>query len=216
MDMQVGHFEPDGNVIYLPVGFRPSLFLLCEIGVTNPIFYIWWGQTEGDEASGSIDGIKIVGGSGTFDKLSDAGGFADYDTGSQGPTISQWVADTANVVRTATAHGSYVKPTTSGTDDNGLVADREAVYECVAGSSDLKTHATTEPTWPSQVGGQVIDDVLTWEKVDDAAIKRIGYEGIRIAGALMTDGQEMYYAAWLCVEKDWGDVAGWTSGVYDS
>ena len=35
-------------------------------------------------------------------------------------------------------------------------------YECTARAGDYKTHATTEPTWPTVVGNTVVDDQVTW------------------------------------------------------
>jgi len=35
-------------------------------------------------------------------------------------------------------------------------------YECTAAAGDKKTHATTEPTWPTTEGETVVDDQVTW------------------------------------------------------
>jgi len=59
-----------------------------------------------------------------------------------------WTADTAMEV------GDIVVPTEGL--ENGFR------YECTAAAGDKKTHATTEPTWPTQEGATVVDDQVTW------------------------------------------------------
>ena len=59
-----------------------------------------------------------------------------------------WVADTA------TTPGDVVVPTSG--KENGFR------YEATAVAGDTKTHATTEPTWPTTEGGTVVDDQVTW------------------------------------------------------
>jgi len=61
-------------------------------------------------------------------------------------TIADWAADTV------TAIGARVIPTT----ENGFF------YQCIARTGDYKTHGTTEPTWPTVPGDQVVDDAVTW------------------------------------------------------
>lgn len=58
---------------------------------------------------------------------------------------ADWAADTV------TAVGKVVRPTTK----NGHW------YKATARSGDFKTHATTEPTWPTD-GSTVTDDAVTW------------------------------------------------------
>src|SRR5574343_1331324 len=60
-----------------------------------------------------------------------------------------WVADTV------TALNSYIKPT----------VDNTYYYKCTARSSDYKTHATTQPTWPTTIGATVVDDAVTLTKI---------------------------------------------------
>lgn len=202
----VGHFEPDGDLIYLPLGFIPDFFMLCEVGTANPLFYWWWRRMQLDEASGSQEGVIDTGGVKT--KSADDEGIVAYDSGSRAPTISTWTADTAMTAKTSTAHGTYIRPTTSSD------MDRDAIFECVASSGDTKTHATTEPTWPAAIGEQVVDDLVTWERVN-VPLLRAGYQGVRIAGNPQSNGQEMYYIAVQSDDAiDHGDVVGWTGGVY--
>jgi len=59
-----------------------------------------------------------------------------------------WTADTEMAV------GDIVVPTAGL--ENGFR------YECTAAAGDKKTHATTEPTWPTTVGDTVVDDQVTW------------------------------------------------------
>ncbi|MHC4322709.1 MAG: hypothetical protein ACYSUX_00385 [Planctomycetota bacterium] len=201
--IKVGHFEPDGGLINLPIGFIPDFFFLAEVGATNPILYYWWRLQEQDEASGSQEGIIDTAGTKTL--AADAGGITAYETGSQIPTVEEWTQarSSAATARTATAAGTYIKPTVSNDQDRG------SIYECVTAG----TGAATEPTWPSADGEQVTDGTTVWEKVN-VSKQRAGYQGVVIAAALMTNGQEMYYKAEQADQAvDHGDVDGWASGV---
>lgn len=200
----VGHFEADGALIYLPIGFIPDYFKLVEFHTnTNIIFYEWWRRMEQDQASGKLEGISIT--EGVTANLADSGGIVAYDSGSQAPTIATWAASTAYTARTATADGSFVRPTTSST------TDRDAIFECVTAG----TSGSTEPTWPAGTGEQsASDNGVIWERVNEP-LRRAGYQGVRIAAALMTDGREYYYLALQADDAyDHGDVVGWSGGVY--
>jgi len=208
MKMQVGHYEADDGDVYLPIGFKPSLFLLASM-VTNPVLYLWWGQQYTDMASQSKEGIILVGGSASALNADDAG-IQSYDSASQKPTITEWSSGATVVARTATTPGTYYRATATGVDDNGLIVDRSAIFECVAST----TTASTEPVWPSQIGDVgPSDNGVYWEKVDDVALRRVGYQGVLVADDLNSNGEEMFYAAWLCDEVDLGDVDGWTGGI---
>jgi len=61
-------------------------------------------------------------------------------------TYSVWVADTV------TAVGGRVIP----------VAANGYFYEAISISGDFKTHATTEPVWPTILDDQIVDDAVTW------------------------------------------------------
>jgi len=201
--IKVGHFEPDGGLINLPLGFIPDYFMMAEMGATNPLFYHWWRAQESDEASGSQEGILDSGGTKT--KLSDAGGITAYSTGAQTPTIEEWTTARASAAtaRTATAPGTYIKPTVAN------VADRGSIFECVTAG----TGGGTEPTWPVADGENVTDNSVVWQKVN-VSLQRGGYQGVVIAAALMTDGQEMYYTALQANQRvDHQDVDGWTDGI---
>jgi hypothetical protein len=163
-----GHLEPDGSIIYVPVGFIPDFLFAVEYGVTNPLLYYWFGNEE--EA---------------------AAGFAGYDTKTSGPygitatpaAIADWVASTAYGARSATAHGDYVRATSTGTDTNGLVVDRSQLFECVTAG----TSGSSEPTWPANIGGNsASDNGVVWQKVTDVPTFEGGYKGFSIAAALMT------------------------------
>lgn len=209
----VGHFEPDGGLIYLPIGFVPDLFRMQEMGATNPLFYTWYERQEDDEATGSQEGILDSGGTKTL--LADDGGFAAYDAGSELPTVTEWSAGATVVARSATAHGTYMKATVSGVDANGNEIDRSAIFEVTANT----TTGATEPNWPTVVGESAVDNhasPVRYEKVN-VALFRGGYKGVRIAAALMTNGQEMYYEAIQADQsKDLEDVDGWTGGIKDA
>lgn len=214
--INVGHFEPDGNTIYLPIGYVPDFFLLCELGATNPLFYYWWEMMEDDEAAQSQEGV--IDSAGTKTKAADDAGIAAYDLGTDLPLIYVWAASTTTLTqkdsggatttktaRTATAHGSYIIPTTSSD------MDRDAVFECVTSSGNT---GATEPTWPASIGDQIADGNNVWERVNVPTF-RGGYQGVSIEDNIQTDGQEMYYLALLADSAiDHGDVLGWVGGIY--
>ena len=214
MQMKVGHFEPDGAIVYLPIGFVPDLFLLVEVGATNPMIYIWFERQEDDEASGSQEGVQINGADGVVTLLGDAAGIIAYDAAANAPTIEEWTQARGNAAtaRTSTAAGTLIKGTVaSGVIGDGSPVDRSAIFECVTAG----TSAATEPVWPEEVGAQVVDSSVVWELVVDQPLKRVGYQGVTISATPQTNGQEMYYAAFEADRsKDHGDVDGWPSGVY--
>ena len=203
--IKTGHFESDGGLINLPVGFIPDILDMDEVGTTNPDHVRWYRLQEQDEASGSQEGMITNGADGVITKLADAGGITAFNAGSQTPTVTTWtkaVGDAATA-RTATAAGTYVKPSVAS------VADRGSIFECVTAG----TSSATEPTWPDADGGQVTDGTTVWEKVT-VSLQRGGYEGVVIAAALGTDGQEWYYEAKQAAQAvDHGDVDGWTDGI---
>jgi len=207
MQVKIGHFEPDGELIYLPIGFVPDYFFMLELGggAAAVVMYHWFKMQETDEASGSQEGVSVS--EGTTAVLADDGGIVAYDSESGIPTIVDWSAGLTVVARTVTAHGTYIRPSTSS------AANRQAVFEVLENT----TTGTTEPTWPAEIGGQVYDNhgsPVLYERVN-VATERGGYKGVRIAAALMTDGQEMYYRAEEADQsEDHGDVVGWTGGIY--
>ncbi len=215
--IRVGHYKQDDGEVFLPIGYIPDYIRLANRDGTNTNFYEWWRRMESDDASGSQEGIQTANG-GTTTDLGDGAGITAFDTGSQQPAsgfdageLSEWNATTAVDVRTATAPGSYAKPTVGALDDTGGVTDRDAIFENV-GSADGNTGAA-EPVWPSAIGGQVVDSNAIWEKVNTPTF-RGGYQGISVASALNTDGQEMYYLAIRAHDSiNHGDVDGWAGGV---
>lgn len=208
--IKVGHYEGDGGLIYLPLGFVPDFFLLIDY-TTNPIIYVWFERMEDDEATSSLEGLIIAGGSTAFTKSADAGGILAYDSGSQIPTITEWSTGATVVAKTTTAHGTYYKGTSTGTDKDGRAVDRDAIFECVAST----TTGATEPVWPSIIGDDsASDNGVIWRKVDVAKL-RGGYKGVRIAAGIQGDSREMYCLAIQAdSSEDWGDVVGWTGGIY--
>ena len=209
-NIRVGHFEADGALINLPLGFIPDYFQLVDFHTdTNIEINHWWERMEDDQASGKQEGFSVK--EGVTANLADAGGITAYNTGSQSPTVNEWTTAraTAATARSGTAAGTFIKPTVGAVDDTGGVADRDAIFECVTAGTGL----ATEPAWPSAIGGQVLDSSVLWEKVNEATL-RIGYQGVVIAAALMTDGQECYYLALKAHDSvDHGDVVGWTNGI---
>jgi hypothetical protein len=200
--IKVGHYEADGSLINLPLGFIPDYFMLTAM-VTNPLFYHWWRQQQLEEATGAQEGIIDTAGTKTL--AADDAGITAYDASSQRPTIEEWseARSTAATARTATANGTYIKPTTTSPTDRG------AIFECVTAG----TGASTEPTWPDSIGEQVTDNSTVWERVDKS-LERGGYQGVIIEDNIQTDGQEMYYVALQANQSlDHGDVVGWTDGI---
>lgn len=219
--IRVGHFLGDGGDVYLPIGFIPDYFRLCDIDSTTTnaavAIHEWFERMEDDEASGSQEGWALGLSTLGYTTLhADDAGITAYDTGTLFPAsgtgagqLAQWVASTSYTARTATAAGSYVKGTTSGTDNTGAVVDRDAIFECVTGG----TSGSTEPTWPSAIGGQVLDSTPVWEKVNTAVFQG-GYQGVLIADNIQTNTHEYYYLAIRAHDSvDHGDVDGWSGGI---
>ena len=209
--VKTGHYEQDGGLIYVPVGFVPSRVLLIDFHTsTHIIFYWWFSAMETDMASGAQEGISVA--EGITARLADDGGIIAYDGGTQLPSIGVWTASTAYTARSATANGSFVKGGTASTSLNvdGVAVDRNAIFECVtAGTSD-----TSEPAWPVAIGANsASDNGVVWQLVAEPEY-RGGYQGFRVPAALQTDGQEAFYEAVLAdSDVDHGDVAGWASGI---
>ena len=203
--MKTGHFEADGGLINLPIGFIPDVFDMDEVGTTNPDHVRWYRLQEQDEASGSQEGMITNGADGVITKLADDGGITAFNAGSEAPTVTTWTeaVATAATARTATAAGTYVKPSVASPSDRG------SIFECVTAG----TGGSTEPTWPNADGEQVTDNSVVWEKVN-VSKQRVGYQGVVISATLSTNGQEWYYEAKQASQAvDHGDVDGWTDGT---
>jgi len=212
MKFVTGHFEADGAIIYLPIGFIPDYFFMCDLSfTTNTAFYHWWKALEEDTITTALEGIHVA--QGVTADLATTAGISEYDTGTESPTVSTYTTTvgTAATARTATARGTLVKPSASGTNVDGAKADRSQIWECVTAGT-----ASAEPTWGVAIGEQVVDNDMLWELVNEATV-RAGYQGVAIAAALMTDGDEHIYNAFLADKStDWGDVTTWPSGIYGS
>ena len=205
--VKVGHFTQDGGLIYIPIGFIPSFIRMADrVGVA--IYYEWWSAMEQDEVSGKQEGISDT--AGTKAALADAGGIVEYDAGTELPTISDYTlsASSASTARTATADGTFLRPSTSGTIKDGSAADRSLIFECVIAGT-----GSAEPPWPTAVGEQVVDGTVTFELVVEPTERR-GYQGVRVSASIQNDGNEMYYLAILAdTDLDHGDVDSWTDGI---
>ena len=207
-----GHFEPDGSIVFIPVGFVPDFLFVAEYGTANPLLYYWWGQEMEDAET--TEGIIDTAGTKTLAAAD--GGFAAYDTGTQGPQTlgaitADWVAATAYTAATANKRGDLVRGTLTATDKSGYLVDRSVLFECVtSGTTD-----STEPTWPADINDDTAsDNGVIWRKITDQATFLGGYKGFRVAAALMTNGQEMYYTAMMSdFVVDHQDVDSWQGGV---
>lgn len=210
--IKVGHFEADGGIINLPIGFIPDYFQMHDIGEgTNPDMFQWFREQQIHEASGSQEGMLTNGPDGVVSLMADDAGITAYETSAQTPTIEEWTKarGDAATARTATAVGTYIKPTVGATDDGGGVADRGSIFECVTAG----TSSATEPTWPNADGENVTDGTTVWKKVN-VSLQRGGYQGVVIQDDINSDAREMYYLALQADQSvDHGDTDGWTDGI---
>lgn len=203
----------DGSDVYIPIGFVPDYCLIVDMSPSNPMRYEWFSYQEDNEASGSQEGFQTNGSDGAVTKMSDSQGITAYDTAAQAPTISVWTEAGVNAAtaRTATAKGTLIKATIGATDQDGVVVDRSAIFECTTAG----TSSGTEPTWNTRPDGLTTDSTAVFQIVTDKALGRVGYKGIVVANEIQTNGQNCYC---LAIEADngyddLGDVDGWPSGV---
>lgn len=222
---KVGHLECDGGDFYIPIGFVPDFFFAADLSPTNPMIHFWWERQQDDMATGSQEGTQINGADGVVTKHADDAGIQAYDSSGRRPEVGLWEASSATLTalsgntltitaRTVTAPGTLCRGTTSGVDETGATVDREALFECVVTSGNT---GASEPTWPVEVEGRVVDGSCTWELVVDQALGRYGYQGVLIADDINTNGQELFYLAIDCDNSvDHGDVDGWPGGVEDA
>lgn len=224
---KTGHWTGDAGDVYIPVGFVPDFLLVVNMSATNPIVYAWWEAQQDDEASGYQEGFTIPGTGGTLDQLADAAGITAYNGSGRRPDIGTWEASSGTLTsiagntltltaRTSTAAGTLCRGTLTGTDLLGASVDREAIFECVATSGNT---GSTEPSWPVEVGGQVVDGSNTWELVTDSVINhgRYGYQGFLFADNINANSNEFYYLAIQSDDQeDHGDCDGWPSGIKGS
>ncbi len=213
--IKVGHFQADGGLINLPIGYIPDVFDMDEVGTSNPDHVRWYRRQEQDEAAGSKEGMITNGADGVITKLGTGNGIIAYNTGEQIPKTGEWEAGSSTidekdetsitiVARTADAPGTYVFPTVSSK------TDRQAIFEAVTVGGNT---GAAEPTWPDAVGANVTDGSIVWKRVD-VSLQRGGYQGVVVAANLSNNDQEWYYEA---KQANWSvdhqDTAGWTDGI---
>ena len=213
MKYSTGAFEVDGAIIHVPVGFVPDYVMVLDMNTDNNIdLHLWWKNMEDEKATGLQEGVTIA--HDATARMADGAGIVAYNTGADTPTIVEYSAATTPTARTATAAGTFTRPSATGTtedDSTAGSADRDALFECVTSTGAV----VTEPAWPLSLGGQVTDDGSNvWEAVVPAK-NRIGYEGFTVSASIMTDGAFFFYNAFLADKSVWhGDVVAWPSGVY--
>lgn len=212
VQIKVGHFESDAGIVHIPIGFLPDYVRLIAKGTASAdaIIYEWFREMEDHDGLGGW--IWTPGGADA--ELASADGISEYDTSAEVPTVDEWtneVADAATA-RTATAKGSFTKATVSGVDSAGRRMDRSAIFECVVEGDG----GVTEPVWPNVIGEQIVDNTVTWERVN-AARTRAGYQGFSLAATMtgLDDGEEGYFLAIGSGGnvEDYGDVDSWPDGV---
>ena len=206
--IKIGHWEQDGALVYIPCGFKPDWMLLMDQNSASgsAVFYVWWRELT--TAATPKDGFSIN--DGTDAELADGSGFSVYDTGSATPTITEWAASTNYALKTSDATLCFVHPTVDATDEDGNIADRDAIYEV---SVDAGSSGSTEPAWPVEIGGIVVDSGITWKKVNEATFRK-GYQSFGCAAAIQTDSYEFWYIAIQGdTVEDHGDVLTWPGGV---
>lgn len=202
--IHIATFIGDGAAVYLPIGFIPDYFFMADVGDDKAtVFYHWFKLLE-DISYTYADGVKVT--EGVTDSLADGSGIESYNTTANAPTVTTWSASASPTARSGSTHGSYYRPTRTGGK-----GDFSAIFECIAGT----TTGSSEPSWPKDPGGTVVDNDVTWQRVDDdVPMSRVGYQGI----ALDVAPDDSHYCCTLSVQADkvenWGDLVDWSGGVY--
>lgn len=211
VQIKIGHFEADGGIIHLPIGFLPDYVRLLAKGAASGdlVSYEWFREMEVHD---SIDGLSKDGA--TDAEIASGSGLTAYDTRTEVPTIEEWTnaRSDAATARSATARGTLIKCTADGVDEYGNRMDRSAIFECIVDGDG----GVNEPAWPRLVGGQVVDNTTEWERVNVARASA-GYQGFSLAAAMtgLADGNEGYFIAIGSGGNvvDFGDVALWPNGI---
>lgn len=215
--IKIGRFESDNGLVNIPIGFLPDVvFLFADGGSTgNMVQYTWFKLMEDID---SLEGFKKD--DNTDSELGAGSGISAYNSSSEAPTVLEWSESVAEdaTARGVGVRGTLCKATVSGVDDLGNRMDRSAIFECVVDG----TGNANEPPWPRVVGERVTElggDTTVWERVDDVALRRAGYQGFTLAGAMtgLADGNIGYFIAIASGGNviDFGDVDGWASGVLE-
>ncbi len=197
-----GLFTSDtGSDANLDLGFVPDIIKFWEVEGTNGRHVVWTKRMEEDLDAGSQAGITIDSDSGTYALLGDGVGISSYESAAGGVRIPHpsgqrntwvigtpipWTVDTVKTARTLTAIGSLVWPTAR----NGYV------YEATARAGDFKTHAATEPTWPTLEGETVVDDQVTWTTRREGTINA-GFRGVVVASEVFQNDKSVVFEATL-------------------
>jgi hypothetical protein len=95
--------------------------------------------------------------------------------------MSDWFEGelTKQLFRTPTAVADWAVDTVTAVGDRVVATTFNGwIYEATAIAGDFKTHAATEPTWPTTLGGTVVDDQVTWTTYAIGALQRPIYVGL--------------------------------------
>jgi len=115
-----------------------------------------------------------------------------FRTGLTAPTV--WAGSAAKTL------GDVVKPTVWN----------DTLFECVVAGT---TAASPEPTWPTTIGGEVVDGTVTWQAAKIGLLKRALFFALYSAAPGETGGgTELSYVNYTRVALNPSD-ANWTSSV---
>ncbi|MDD3493454.1 MAG: hypothetical protein PHZ19_08180 [Candidatus Thermoplasmatota archaeon] len=170
----------------LNIGFVPWYFkMVGNVAAANDIAEVEWFRDMGD-AKAKKQTIIVDNGTAAAKNTEfiSSGGISAYEKKALSP--QPWAKNTAYKV------GDVVHPTVL----NGYF------YKCTAAGT---SHATTEPTWPTTVGGTVTDNTVTWtciamgDKENLAAVQQFHTYGVSIPAGLQKASAEYF---WIAIGED--------------
>ena len=195
-----GQFVADGNAVNVDVGFVPDFVIGIEaLEETNQLYHYWFRSAID---SASADGqFGLLDTAGTKTKHAAAlNGFAVLDTqalkvllpnpaggddlAADLPSAYTVARSTAATARTATALGTVLKPSVTNS-----AAKLGLIYECITAGT-----GSAEPTWPTVVGGTVLDNDVKYIAREEKSENR-GIKGFTLGATGQTDSDEWKWVA---------------------